>query len=651
MQKSELPNPSASIQVTVLVSLGLITLLGSALWAFAPGLGGDLIFDDYPNFLPWQDIGDITSWEKVLLFTFSGTGTPGRPLSLLSFLVDDQSWSPDTYALKRTNLAIHLINSALILWLCMRLIDLMLPTSPPKKRLILAFFASGIWTLHPLQVSNVSYIIQRMNLLSTTLELIGLLIFIHGRGHLTQAPRKALLLCSIGIGIFMPLAILAKENGLLLCAFALLIERYCFTPSLSSHFRAWKGIFLWLPLAAFLIYCLKEYDFFTQKLAIRNFTSWERLLTQGPIIHDYLGKLLLPQMSGSTLYFENYPVSRSLFNPLSTTTSWLLIISLLTIAWRLRYSRKLISFGIFFYFVGHLMESTLIPLELYFEHRNYFPQLGLWLALAGLISEIHQQRLLKVCGVASLLLVLMLMLMTRANATLWGNTDLQTAMWYRENPGSQRATLSYINLLLKKSKFEEVEVVFTDSMQRMPNNLGLVVSKRYVDCYLLGKTTSFDDIPALARRSDYELSSLLMLERMQNFANDTPSKQSTCQHATQNQVANIYLAILKNPNFNKPSLHSRLNENLSEIAAQNGLLDDAMHYLDKAYNTSRNPIYPFRQATLLHDAGLNEEALKFLQKANDALTLSFALYYPELETRIRELRNTISKKQASQTHS
>lgn len=627
--------------------MAIIVLLGIATWSFAPGLGGDLIFDDYPNFLPWQQIGDINTWEKVLQFTFSGNSIPGRPLSLISFLADDQSWSPDPHSLKRTNLAIHLINSLLIFWLAIKLITLTTPACPPRNRILLALLASSIWTLHPLQVSNVSYIIQRMNLLSTMLESIGLLLFIHGRTQLLRSPHLAILTCSIGIGLFMPLAILAKENGLLLCAFALLVERFCFPPPLNPWYRAWKALFLWIPLLAFLAYCLKEYDFFTQKLAIRNFTSWERLLTQGPIICDYLEKLLLPRISGSTLFYENYPVSRSLLNPISTLPAWLLITALLVLAWRLRNKRKLIAFGIFFYFCGHLMESTLIPLELYFEHRNYLPQFGLWLALAGLINELRQPRLIKFVAVAAIVLLGLLSLMTRSNSSLWGNTDLQIAMWYKENTGSQRATQSYINLLLQRNDLKKVNEVFVDSLRQMPNNLGLLVSKRYIDCYLLDKPTRFDDLPEFARHADYDLSSLLMLERMRKYATENPAKEKpACQLASPTQIGRIYTSLLANPSFNTSSIHSRLNEYLSEIATQNGQLNDAMHYLDEAFKASYNPIYPYRQAVLLQTAGLDADAKPFIRKAEEALTPRYALLYPDLKVRIQALHTSLNHSSA-----
>lgn len=618
------------------------TLVAATAWAYLPGLGGQLIFDDYPNLMPWEALGDIDSLQKLLTFVFSGTGAPGRPLALLSLLIDDQSWSPDIYSLKRTNLAIHLLNSLLVLWLCLQLLRHLLPRASAGRQMALAFFASAIWALHPLQVSNVAYIIQRMNLLSTLLELAGMLLFLHGREQLLRHPRRALLLCSASIGLFMPAAILAKENGLLLCAFVLLIDRYCFPPADLRLYRAWKVAFLWLPLLAFLAYCLKEYEFFTLKVAIRDFTSWERLLTQGPVMTDYLAKLLLPRLSGSTLFYENFPISRSLLQPISTLATWLLILSLLGLAWWLRRRLPLVSFGLFFYFIGHLMESTLLPLELYFEHRNYLPQLGLWLAAAGLLNEAKSPRLQRALMAGGVLLVAMLAVMTRHNSALWSDPDLQVAMWYQENPGSLRSVQAYTNVLLKQGRMDEVHQVLTQGQRAAPRSLALVVSQRYVSCYLEDRPTDFADLPARARVADYDLSSTIMLERMRGYRLEPDTPLQNCQPIDNDVIAATYHALLENPAFAVPGIYSRLNEYLAEIAVGNGDLNEAMRLYDRAFESSRNPIYPYRQATLLESAGLPADALRHLDKSEAALTGRHRLVYPELESRIRSLRATLA---------
>lgn len=627
----------------VSAGLGLYTLLLLVVWAYWPGLGGALVFDDIPNLLPWQDLGDLDSGAKLLSFITSGQGTPGRPLSLLSFVLDDQSWRPDIFSLKRSNLALHLINTCLVFWLSLTLLQRLLSRATETQRLGLALLLSAVWALHPLQASNVSYIIQRMNLLSSLFELAGMLLFLSGRSQLAQNPRRALLLCSLAVGLCMPLAILAKENGLLLCVFVLLLEAFCFPPQPARWWRLWKGLFLWLPLLAFVIYCLITYKGFTHGYLSRNFNAWERLWTQGPVLVDYLAKLLLPRLQGSGLYFDNFPVYRSLLAPWPLFC-WLLLSGVMGAAFYLRKRLPLFAFGIAFYFSGHLMESTLLPLELYFEHRNYLPQLGLWLAAAALVQLLLQgrQRPLLYFFIP---LPLLLAGMTHNNAWLWGHEDEQTAIWYHDNPGSLRSALSYANLLLQQQRFDELHEVLAQAQRLHPNSLILPLSDRYVRCYWQGQPTTFHDLIPLARSADYETASIIMLEKMRSLAgnNTIPGALSRghCPFDKYEDIAGLYLAIMENPRINSPHTRTRLYEYLAEIATTQQQLNQAMHYYDAAFASSRNPVYPYRQTLLLQSAGLLPEALAYSQKIAPALTLKQRLLYPELEARTLKLQGQL----------
>lgn len=616
-------------------------------WAFLPGLGGQLVFDDIPNLLPWQTLGDINSAADIATFVFSGTGGLGRPLSLLSFLIDDQNWQPDIFSLKRTNLAIHLINTCLIFWLCLKISSKLVPGLPAQQGLV-ALLATAIWGLHPLQVSTVSYVIQRMNLLSTLFELAGLIIFIYGREHLVLRPRKAILLCTLGIGLFMPLAVLAKENGLLLCAFAILIESYCFEERDDFLWRRWKMVFLWTPIVLFIIYCLITYRFFTIDYPNRNFNSWERLITQGHVITDYLRQLVLPRLHGTGLYFDNYAVTRTLANP-ATLLKWLLILSLIFSAILLRTRNKLFSFGIFFYICGHLMESTLLPLELYFEHRNYLPQIGIWLAIASFLQYTHRVKINLAITTLAISLIVMLLFMTRSNASLWADTARQTAVWYHENPGSFRAITNYSQTLLEHGNPEAALNVLQTGQKHHPNNLNLEVSRLFLECYWLDREINIKDLPALAKRADHEFASISMLEKLRPFTNTPAYKKSRCKPLSTSVIAQVYLNILENPRYStKDATYSSLHQYLAEINSDMRNMTAAMYHYERAFQSSRNPIYPYRQALLLQSAGQPDMAIQYAGIAKSALTPRKKLLYPELENRIasflEQLHQTSSAK-------
>lgn len=627
---------------------GFLALLLVAWLAFRPGLGGTLIFDDIPNLQPWEAIGDLDSWEKVSRLAASGSSTPGRPLSLASFALDDQGWPVDIPSLKRTNLALHLLNASLVFWLGLLVFQRVSPAAGATRQAAMALFAAAVWTLHPLQVSNVSYIIQRMNLLSTFFELAGMVLFMKGRARLENAPARALILCTAAVGLLMPAAVLAKENGLLLCAFVLLLERFCFAPSPRRWWPAWKLLVLWAPLLLFAAYCVVRYKGFTSGFHIRNFDAWERLLTQGPVLVDYLGKLLHPRLHGSGLYFDNFPVSHSLLDPPGTLLAWLLIAALLALAWWCRERRKAVAFGIFFYFTGHLMESTVLPLELYFEHRNYLPQAGLWIALASLAGEAQSPRLRRTLAAAGVLLLGLLFVMTRSNATLWGDSRTQAAVWYHENPGSLRTTLAYADLLLKSGRLDELDAVLDEGRRHYPRNLAIVVSQRFVHCYWRDLPTNFDDLPAFALHADYEVASVVMLQQMQELGDlqrGQPTPPGACTPASRHQISNVFVSLMKNPPFATGRMRASLMEFIADTAVEDGRLGDAMHAYDEAFRSNPQAIYPYRQALLLQSAGLTGDALEALDRSEAALTTKQRLQFPELEPRVQTLRATLQKAQ------
>jgi cbb3-type cytochrome oxidase subunit 3 len=618
-----------------LVATGFLLLLGITFWAFLPGTGGHFIFDDEPNLQLWSTLGDIDSLHKLLTFTFSSKFFPGRPLSLLSFVIDDQGWPADVITLKRTNLAIHLLNTCLVYWLSLRLMRHLLPA---KETLIaaVALASTAVWALHPIQVSNVDYIIQRMNLLETTLALAALLLFSIGRDRLQREPTAALLLCSAAIGLLMPLAILTKENGLLICAYALLIEAFCYQDPGPRVWRLWKVVFLWLPLLAFVAYCVVTYHGFTTGFESRNFTAWQRLLTEGPVVLDYLHKLLLPHMRGSGLFFDNFPVSQSLLEP-ATLASWILLTALLAAALLMRRRIPLFSFGILFYFCGHLMESTVLPLELYFEHRNYLPQMGLWLALASLLTLPAMRRLRPVLVAFCCLWLVVLTAMTRNNAALWSQPTLQAAVWYRDNPGSARNILTYANALISQRQAALAEEVLTRGQQQNPASLSIAIAAQGLRCYGENLPTSFDDLPALARTADYETGAVTMLEATRKLVHQ-PAVPGGCTPMSEQQIAATYIALLQNPHFRYDA--SSLMDFLAEMALDEKDPVTAAGYYLTAFRRGGSPIDGFHAANLLARMGQPERAhaiaVEARRRVDWRLRLQHADLLPLLDAIIRE---------------
>ena len=129
-------------------------------------------------------------------------------------------------------------------------------------------------------------------------------------------------------------------------------------------------------------------SFWAQLTAHRSTTQWftvtEHLLTEGRVIVHYLTLLIFPHPSRLTFDYA-FPVSHGWLDPPSTLAAWLAILGV--IGWALSRIRRapLMAFGVLWFFLNLAIESSLIPLDLVFEHRLYLPSMGLALvaALAG----------------------------------------------------------------------------------------------------------------------------------------------------------------------------------------------------------------------------------------------------------------------------
>jgi tetratricopeptide (TPR) repeat protein len=100
----------------------------------------------------------------------------------------------------------------------------------------------------------------------------------------------------------------------------------------------------------------------------------QRLLTEPRIIFFYISQLFFPHPSRLSLEHD-VVLSTSIFTPFTTILSISGIILCLLLAYYFRKKEPIVSFSIFWFFGNHLIESTFIPLELIFEHRNYLPSM------------------------------------------------------------------------------------------------------------------------------------------------------------------------------------------------------------------------------------------------------------------------------------
>lgn len=420
--------------------------------------GGQFQFDDHPNLSVLGAFGGINSFHNFIVYLQSGIAGPtGRPLSLLSFLIDGQTWPTDPQPFLRTNALLHAINGFLIFLMGWLLLGRAADNRLARHAFAIAGLSALLWLLHPYWVSTVLYAVQRMAMLSAFFCFLGLVLYLKGRA-LTQdeATRwRGWWLMSVGVVGGTGFGVLAKENAALLPVLILVVEWMGVRPlwrlrSSTLIEQAWFLIFLLVPTIGLLVYLGQRVDFgsFFELRGHRLFTPYERVITQPGILLDYLYDLLIPKPGYAGLYQENQPFARGLLAPMTTLISLIAIAGLAGLALWLRQRLPLVGLAILFFFAGHLIESTVLMLELKFEHRSYLPAALLFLPIAAAIV-LGLQRLR---WVVAPLLVVLLGTFTFSHAALWGRPVELAVYWAEQNPESYRAQVVAASQLDKSGR-------------------------------------------------------------------------------------------------------------------------------------------------------------------------------------------------------
>ncbi|MBN7795395.1 hypothetical protein [Parahaliea mediterranea] len=383
-----------------LAFIAAVFLLLSA-WIYTQGLDGPWLFDDRGNIVDNHQLaiegGEVDAWRTASLS--SGSGPLRRPLAMGSFAAQ-HAFSPDVSpaAFKAANVLLHFVIGGVV-WLFCRAVLSGLPGRRHSKALVdrVAVVAALIWIAHPLNVSTVLYAVQRMAQLSTLFVVLGLWVFARSRNRwLRQIPSAGeVVAAALWLLVLTILATYSKENGALLPLLVVALEVSVYRGRLGGRsFPAVSGTalcLLLLPcllLAAWLIF---NPDAIRSMYGNREFTLGERLLTQPRVLWHYVHWIMTPTLSSYGLFHDDIPISFGLWSPATTAIAIVLWAGLLVLAVALGKRAPLLLCAVLFFLVGQAMESSFLPLEMVFEHRNYLPMIGVVLFVAYLLVELGER--------------------------------------------------------------------------------------------------------------------------------------------------------------------------------------------------------------------------------------------------------------------
>jgi len=380
--------PTSWARLMLFASLALTAVV------YWPGLSGSWLFDDYPNIVDNHGVQPQHATLSTLITAAlsSPSSEFKRPLASLSFAANYLATGLDPFWMKATNLLIHLLNGLVIFALARRLMRSarQSPADASQTTWIAAAIAAG-WLLLPINLTGVLYVVQRMESLANLFVLLGLLGYVAGRERMVAGhTRGGFIQCVASVVLATGLGITAKETAVMLPLYAFLVEWFLYRfrrgdGKISRPLVIFYMVVLATPLAAGLGWLLPDL-LRPSAWANRDFTLGTRLLSEARIVVDYIGWTLLPTPHALSFYHDDFRISTGVLSPWTTLTSILLLVTLATGAILLRRRRPLVALGLALYLGCHLLTGTILPLELIYEHRNYFASFGLLLALIPLLA-------------------------------------------------------------------------------------------------------------------------------------------------------------------------------------------------------------------------------------------------------------------------
>ena len=454
--------------------LGVVVVL-----IYANTFQSEFHLDDIPFIVKNPTIRDITNLD---LIGKSILGSHARHVVFFSFALNFYLNKLDVFGYHLFNTLIHLL-TALGIWQFTRLL-LMTPRftyrAEPQLREQIAFFAALLFACHPANTQAITYVSQRFASMATMFYIGALAFYIKarlmpGRGHSFSFFVLA--------GITGLMGMLCKEMALTMPLIAILIDRTCITynpPVLSSRKKnlvktkpaaktPWTLI---IGLGALvmiipLITKVSLQNMFSMGMPSSShegdmLTFYTFMLTQFRVIGVMLRLLILP--FDQNLDYD-FPMSHSLFDPVTTVISLAVIIGLLILAWKTVRKEFLIFFGIAWFFITYAPEFY-PRVHVIFEHKLYLTSIGFFVAFSGLMF-LHRPFKEKTIWVMVALCAILGILTVKRNA-VWKTEQTLWEDIVKKSPNKYRANLNLGNVYQLQGLYDKAFPYYDQAIKVMP---------------------------------------------------------------------------------------------------------------------------------------------------------------------------------------
>ncbi|MCB1773736.1 MAG: tetratricopeptide repeat protein [Gammaproteobacteria bacterium] len=589
---------------------------------YQSGLSGPFLFDDHVHITQnrWVHIDSLDWADLAQAWNSSFSSFPAdRPLAQLTFGINHAVSGLDTLAFKLTNLGFHLLTGVAVFWLT-RLVARALNNGRPDPRIEVgvAALTCAFWLLHPMHVSTVLYTVQRMAQISTLGTLVALACYFTAR--LRVAEGRSAIAWFAAVPVTGLAAFLGKENAVLLPLFLLVSEvtvlRNLTTGTREPLVRGVWVLFIAAPLLLGVYYLLSHPGLYNY--SNRPFTLEERVLTQARILWHYLHWLFVPDIRSFGLFHDDIALSTSLTQPVSTVIAISAHATLLAVA--LLSSRRwpTFAFAVLFFYAAHALESTILPLEMVFEHRNYLASVGplflLAYAIAGASGRLGVTRLAWLFGA---LLLAAYAAVTFVRVDNWSSFEKFVVSGVSNHPDSARYNFIAAKTLIGTLNRHDAERPLRADIARRHLERGLAADPTCTNCLfgLLVLDLHLDRVPSddlMSRLTDVLRDGRVDATTLSvgQFSFLVKWQKSGASTLTDEQLRSIFDTALDNRGWNhtgRAGIHAAYREYLATVV---GDLDGALEQADKAIST-----WPEQWAYHVHKV----ELLMQMQRYDEAL--------------------------------
>jgi hypothetical protein len=358
--------------------IALLLIAGVALVAYSNTFSVPFHFDDRPNILENPNVHiKVLTWDRVEELIKNTYKESIRVFSYFTLALNYYVGGTNVFGYHLVNFVIHVASGIFLYGFLMLTFNL--PHLKEKYGGIsyrVALFASLIFVAHPIQTQSVTYIVQRMASMAGMFYLLSMVLYIQGR----LSSGKIRTIYFGGVVLTYVLGVFSKENVAILPVFIALYEFYFFqnldfSPRGKKTLILLGGVLLGLLAFGFILWGKRYIELTIAGYEYRTFTLSERVLTQFRVVLYYLSLLIYPHPSRLNLDYD-FPISRTIVDPLTTLISMVIIAGLIGYSLWVAKKRPVISFFILWYFGNLAIESSIFPLEMVYEHRLYLPSVG-----------------------------------------------------------------------------------------------------------------------------------------------------------------------------------------------------------------------------------------------------------------------------------